>query len=410
MRKIHLASLLPHSHLSRLARAASPPLTTLALLGGIALPRAHGAPAPQTDPPPGYVDLNPLVRSLVDLTGVDPGSPLWLQYGCALLPGQGAAQPDFGWRQDFQIPLQGTPAYYVAANAILANAGYRPTFYLNLPSAMRMETGRPWGWSPGPDDNPLTTAWESPFGVDVTGHDPQHYSLKFLAALGAHPGLHGDLARAFLWRFAAQIAGTLRTDYYSHSLHSSREAGRVLDFFADALLTTTVDPEDAASVLAWIQNAVLPNVLPNGIGHMYLPSDEDFIPEMDLGSVPYWFPWQDGLFAGGLDRFGQLLETYGSDWQRSLGSNMRFTAWRIATNLVSVVDWDGGVPKAVGADGQVHWIDNEKYGYGAWCYRAMRIAGADDKANMILARFFADPEFRSFLVEPDGSWAPGLVW
>ena len=107
------------------------------------------------------------------------------------------------------------------------------------------------GLGPGPlIDDVLTEGWKAPNGKLVVGHDAQHFSLKFLAALAANPvpNEYSNMAQAFMWRYASIVGGWLRTEYYQ-SLHSSREVGRLLDFVADVIDVAWMEPEDAVAII-----------------------------------------------------------------------------------------------------------------------------------------------------------------
>jgi hypothetical protein len=43
-----------------------------------------------------------------------------------------------------------------------------------------------------------------------------------------------------------------------------------------------------------------------------------------------------------------------------------------------------------------------------WCYRALRLANANAKAQAVFERYKDSPEWWSFFVEPDGNYTPGL--
>ncbi|MFN0207802.1 MAG: hypothetical protein ACKVS6_15955 [Planctomycetota bacterium] len=355
-----------------------------------------------------YIDFNPQVRAYCDITyGVAPGSPDWLKWGCALNPGQGGGQPDFGWRQDHVVPGQGHPGYEMAARAILANAGYRPIYYIDAPNGMRKGYGRPWDWIPDPAvDDIISTGYKAPDGKVIIGHDVQHFSLKFLNVIASNPVLTDETlaAKVFMWRFAAQIAGTLRTNYFQEKIHSSREVGRTCDFMVDCVTNSWMEDHDAQTFLDWVKNVVIPTIGPDGIAYIYKPGDDGYKPEPNLGAVPYWFPWQDGLMAAGMDRLGSVLIEKGSPLQKTLGGQIKAAARAVAIKMASVITNDGAVPKAVGLDGKLSWVENEKYGYGVWCYRALRIAGANVKADAVIKRYKNEPAWWSFLVEPNGEY------
>ncbi|MBI3820628.1 MAG: hypothetical protein HY286_18215 [Planctomycetes bacterium] len=362
-----------------------------------------------------YLDLNPFVRAYCDGLAVLPGSTGWNEWGCALFPGQTGGQPDFGWRQDYLVPDSHSPKYPAAANFILTNAGYRPIFYMDPPNAMRKGYGRPWDWTPDPNiDDPIFSGWISPYNKSiVVGHDVQHISLKFLAALATDNSNtaftnEAIMAKAFMWRYAAMVAGQLRTDYFKTTIHSSREVGRILDFAVDCVNNALLDDQDAGAVLDWVKNAVLPSIYPTGVGFIYDPSQQGYKPEPQLGAVDYWFPWQDGLEAAGLDRLGRYLIAYGTKEYTDLGTILQMKARLIASNTANVISHDGNCPKAVGVDGKIAWVGDEGYGYGAWCYRALRISGQDGKADVVFQRYQNKPDWWCWLVEPDGSYNPLL--
>lgn len=358
-----------------------------------------------------YVDLNPYVRTYCDTLGVEIGSAYFLAWGCEIYPGQTGGQADFGWRQDHKIPKVGTPEFDVAANGILANAGYRPIFYLDTFDAKRKGYGRPWTWIPDPViDEPLTESWFAPNGVMVTGHDMQHFSLKFLAALAAKPTPNekSQMAKAFLWRYASVVGGWLRTDWCKTGYYSSREVGRVLDFVCDVANVGYMDMADAQAILDWVEYVVLPQIPANGMGYIYKPTDQGYKTEPNLGDVPYSYPWQDGLMVPGMERFGVLLENHGNKQQKRLGSELRAKARLIAKHMASVITDDGACPKAEGIDGQLSWVENEKYGYSVWCYRALRIAGAHAKADVVFNKYKNDSYWWPWFVEPDGKWNKAL--
>lgn len=357
-----------------------------------------------------YTDLNPWVRAYCDTLGVEIGSDLWRSFGSELYASQTGGQADFGWRQDHRIPPVSNPRFERVAKAILSNAGYRPIFYLDDPDALRKGYGRPWDWLPDSTiDDPLTEGWKSPNGKLVTGYGAQHISLKFIAALAAvpTPNEYSEMARAFLWRNASVVGGWLRTSYY-HDLHSSREVGRMLDLVCDAVEHAWIDPYDGGAILDWTENVVLAQIQPNGIGYVLKPTDQGYKPEPNLGAVPYWYPWQDGLMVGGMYRFGVLLQESPLGDLQILGQKVIAMARKVAGNMASVITDDGACPKAVGLDGKVSWVENEKYGYAVWCYRALRIAGAHEKANAVFERFKSDPSWWPWFVEADGSWNPNL--
>jgi hypothetical protein len=357
-----------------------------------------------------YTDLNPFMRTYCDGLGVEIGSDWFLAYGCALYPGQTGGQPDFGWRQDHRIPPANLPEFDRAAKAILANAGYRPTFYLDSPDALRKGYGRPWDWVPDPlIDDVLTEGWKAPNGKLVVGHDAQHFSLKFLAALAANPvpNEYSNMAQAFMWRYASIVGGWLRTEYYQ-SLHSSREVGRLLDFVADVIDVAWMEPEDAVAIINWARHAVVPSIYPDGTGYVYYPGDQGYKPEPNLGTVPYSYPWQDGLMAPGMYRFGHILMDTNFPEFVNLGNDLVHQSRRVAAHVASLITDDGACPKAEGLDGKLSWVENEKYGYSVWCYRALRIAGAHAKADAVFARFKDDPNWWPWFVEADGSWNPNL--
>lgn len=354
-----------------------------------------------------YVDLNPYVRAWCDLLNVSAGSGEWLQFGCELNPGQTGGQADFGWRQDHRVPPVSNPRYVKTAAAILANAGHRPVFYIDPPKGLRKGLGRPWAWVPIPGvDDIATTGWNAPNGKIVIGHDLQHFSLKFIDALARKQEVteQGIAAKFMMWRFAAQAAGMLRTDYYKNSIHSSREVGRLFDFVVDCAESSIIDDQDAETFLAWTENAVIPAIQPDGVGFIIKPGDVGYKIEPNLGNVPYWFPWQDGIMAVGMDRLGAYLEKVGTSSQQQLGTQVRVLARKVAVNMANFITEDGAVPKAVGLDGKLSWVENEKYGYGVWCYRALRLAGANKKADAVLERYKKSPEWYSWFVEIDGNY------
>ncbi len=369
--------------------------------------RAHSAGVV----PPSYFDLNPLIRDFVDGFGVAPGTPLWLAYGSTAYPGQTGGQSDFGWRQDHALPGFGSGAYHNVAKAILSNSGHRPIFYVDEPHALRHGFGRPWDWCPQPGlDEPVTTGWIAPNGVVVVGHDLQHYSLKFLAALAAGPpeSPYREIARGFLWAFAGQLGGMLRTPYFQTEIHSAREVGRGLDFVADAARYGFFDDDDADSIVAWIRDTVIPKIVEPGIAKVFWPTDASYHPVAELGLVPYWIPWQEAVCAPGMDRCARVLQETGDPTLIALGASLRYQATRIAQNVARVVTVDGAVPHAVSfADGAKQWT-TDQYPLGVWCYRALRMAGAHAKADAVLARYRSDPYWWPFFVEPDGKFASTL--
>jgi hypothetical protein len=361
--------------------------------------------------PPTYIDLNPYLRSFCETLGVEIGSTTWLAYGCELYPGQTGGQNDFGWRQDHAVPAVGSQEFARVANAILSNAGYRPTFYLDKPQAMRMGYGRPWTWVPDPTiDDVLSEGWYAPNGKLVTGHDMQHFSLKFLAALSsvAVDNEQKFFAKAFMWRYMGIVGGWLRTDFCKAHYYSSREVGRVLDFVSDCVQFAPVDDPDLQSVIDWIEFTVLPQIPTNGMGYIYKPTDQGYKPEPNLGVVEYSYPWQDGLMVPGMWRFGGLLIETSDPHLQSLGQELRDKARSIAIHMASIITADGACPKAEGIDGKLSWVENEKYGYSVWCYRALRIAGADGKADLVFQKYGNLPYWWPWFVEPDGSWNPNL--
>lgn len=358
-----------------------------------------------------YVDLNPIMRAYVEGLGVPPGVGDWNQFGCELFPGQTGGQADFGWRQDHRVPVVADPKYKNVAAKILSNAGFRPVFYLDAPLGTRKGYGRPWDWVPDPViDDPILTGWKHANGKVVVGHDLQHWSFKHLASLaGRHDFTEQSLAaKVMLWRMAASMGGMLRTEYFKNTIHSSREVGRALDFAIDCAKFSVMDDQDADAILAWVKNAVIPSVREDGIGFVYQPGQQGYKTEPQLGSVDYWFPWQDGLEAAGIDRFGQFLQTLPEKELSDLGTVMRMKARTIAGKTASVITDDGNCPKAVGMDGKIAWVGDEGYGYAVWCYRALRIAGAHAKANAVFERFKAKPEWWSWFVEPNGTYNPKL--
>jgi hypothetical protein len=360
---------------------------------------------------PSYVDLNPYIRAYSDTLGVEIGSQYFTDWGCAIYPGQTGGQADFGWRQEHRIPHPDSLEFDYVANGILANAGYRPTFYLDKPDALRKGYGRPWTWIPDPAmDEPLTESWFAPNGVMITGHDMQHFSLKFLAALAANPTKNekSKMAKAFLWRYAAIVGGWLRTEFCIASYYSPREVGRVLDFICDVANVGYMDEMDAQAVIDWVEYTVLPQIPTNGMGYIYKPTDQGYKPEPYLGVVPYGYPWQDGLMVPGLWRFGEILEKFGNAHQQEIGIELKAKARSIGKHMASVITDDGACPKAEGLDGQLSWVPSEKYGYAVWCYRALRIAGEHAKAEVVFQRYKNQPYWWPWFVEADGKWNPNL--
>ncbi|MFN0206165.1 MAG: hypothetical protein ACKVS6_07605 [Planctomycetota bacterium] len=361
---------------------------------------------------PDFIDLNPVVRAYCSIHGIEVGSPTWLAFGTTLFPNQGGGQPDYGWRKDHQIPEVNSADYLTVAHAILANVGYRPIFYFDNPGGVRQGYGRPWNWKADPlIDDPVTTGWYAPNSKLVIGHDIQHFSFKYLSTLAAQTDVTNEviIAKVFMWRVAATLGGILRTNYHQY-LHSSREVGRVLDFAVDAAITSWIDDSDAESILNWVKNVVMPSVGPTGIGFVYVPGSEGYHPQPELGpgSVSYWFPWQDAMMAVGMDRLGRYLQTLHVQSLSELGIQLQALAMKVAQNVASVISADGACPHSVGIDGTLGWIDSEKYGYGVWCYRALRIAGANGKADAVYQRYKSEPKWWTWFVESDGSWNPDL--
>lgn len=389
---------------------------TAPIASGTEAPSDHGRfgaaqSLPSAKPNVSYIDLNPIVRDFCNLLNVDPGSLEWAQWGCELFPGQTGGQSDFGWRQDHRVPNVNNPKYKQAAAYILTNAGYRPIYYIDAIGGTRKGYGRPWDWVADPViDDPILTGWKAPNGKVVVGHDAQHFSLKYLAALAQGDKLTDECiaAKVFMWRMAAEIGGMLRTDYFKETIHSSREVGRTLDFAVDCVKYSLLDDQDAQAIIDWVTNAVLPSILPNGIGFVYKPGQQGYKTEPQLGNVDYWFPWQDGLEAAGLDRLGRYLQS--TDYKPFIdaGNLIRVKARAIAMNTANVISHTGNCPKAVGMDGKIAWVGDEGLGYAAWCYRALRIAGDHEKANTVFDNFKDKPDWWCWLVEPDDNFNPKL--
>ncbi|MBI3820714.1 MAG: hypothetical protein HY286_18650 [Planctomycetes bacterium] len=362
-----------------------------------------------------YIDLNPDVRNYLSLLNDTIGTQEWYAYGTGIDPQQTGGQPDFGWRQDYKIPDVADPNYLKVAGLILSNAGFRPTYYVVLPGSLRKGYGRPLEWTaePGVDD-PVTTGWYASNGDLLVGHGLQHVSFKHLAALASsEPATEQTLAAQFMmWSMGVMVGGTLRTDYYQTALHSSREVGRVFDFAVDCAKCAWFDDDNAITILDWAKNTVLPSVTSDGIGHIYYPGDQGYHLDPNLGEVPYWYPWQDGLMIAGMNRLGSFLVALFPDGQgdiaylgAALGAKARF----MASKLASVITDDGKCPKAIGLNGNISWSpDDEAVGFGAWCYRALRIANANSKADAVFAKLKDNSDYWPWFVEPDGSWNPNL--
>lgn len=367
---------------------------------------------------PDYIDLNPVVRDYLGLNVNNEliGSQLWFLYGTALDPQQTGGQPDFGWRQDHKVPNSTIPGFDTIADLILANAGSRPTFYLQPPFGVRGNVGRPLGWTPDPlIDDPATAGWFAPNGALVVGHGLQHFSFKHVAALAASqpPTEKALVAQFMLWSFGRQIGAQLRNDFNKYAIHSSREVGRSMDFIIDCAQLAWIEDDDASTILDWVKFTVLPAIEPDGIGHIYYPGDQGYHLDPQIGEAPYWYPWQDALMAAGMHRFGNYLITIaGNDTNlATLGAAVVSKSRLVAAKVASVVTDEGFCPKSIGLNGNISWDpDDWALGYGAWTYRALRIANAHAKADTIFNKLKNSSQWWPWFVEPNGNWNPGMPW
>lgn len=222
---------------------------------------------------PSIVNLNPIINSMADAQGHEPGSWNWILAGMAPFSGSSGEQASYGWRHTHRL----TPDYI---RAVLANYGHRRSYYLNAPFRQfnYEAAGRPHGWEPeAVNDSPdgSTNYFTSKGIVRVTGPDAEHLWLTPLFALIDDPnpilvetGLGNKLPSNLVAKFLATLlvssaVGMVRDNRNPEGVqpypwtYGDRATGRLLHTIVEGHKRGCLLAEDVPTAALYIRDIAL---------------------------------------------------------------------------------------------------------------------------------------------------------
>ncbi|HKD99572.1 MAG TPA: hypothetical protein VKE69_01075 [Planctomycetota bacterium] len=381
---------------------------------------------------------------LATAAGETVGSDAWTTYGQLPEPWTTGYHTAEGW--NFSDLFAGTESERRRAHLLtLSNYAARPDKW---PTVLERFAGGPNGagmppeWTWDPSMTTLTPSGGQLFGVlAVFANDLEHFlieQLRYLAGLDPKDGFDVEIApgvvvnsvlfaRVECWYAARSGLGTIREGTWgaTHAL-SDRIAARLFRAIESVQQLPTygyLDETDRADLVNWgvtIALAALEGTKPGapaGAGVSTFDKYLELVPPVGVNPItkenfgifylpvqswgyrePVWF-WaaQDPRLPGWLRvGFAQALP------------------W-MSARLVADVEADGKTPWAVRLDGTKCYDPKILYGYGPSVYTALRIAellkvaGAKERADAILARFASDASAKRWLVEPSGAFASTLA-